>query len=123
MLLFQKPAGRGWGVVLDSRELKPDKKYAKNNNNNNNSVFLEQFLQHKFHLRFSLSSFCLIPDEKKAEGNDVRGMQALTSWELYTHCWVLGLRFSGCFIARQGQLRLFYTKEFQRIIICFFSGD
>lgn len=54
MLLFQKPAGRGWGVVLDSRELKPDKKYA--NNNNNNSVFLEQFLQHKFHLRFSFLS-------------------------------------------------------------------
>lgn len=40
MFLFQKPAGSGWGVVLDSRELKPDKNYAKNNDN---SVFLEQF--------------------------------------------------------------------------------
>lgn len=50
----------------------------------------------------------------------LNGTQALTSWELHTHCWVLGLRFSGFFIARQGQLQLFYTKEFQRIIICFF---
>lgn len=49
----------------------------------------------------------------------LHGTHIVSSWELNNHCWVLSLRFSDYFKATQGQLQLFYTEEFQRIIICF----
>lgn len=83
----------------------------------------------KVSVKFYLLSFWLIPNEPKEEGGNVLwfvffflldGAQAASSCKLNNHCWVLGLRFTDDSKARQGQLQLFYTEEFQRIIICFF---
>jgi len=77
----------------------------------------------KVSVKIYLLSFWLIRDAPKEEGGNeffflLNGAQTVGSRELNNHCWVLGLRFSDDFKARQ--LQLFYTKEFQRIIICFF---